>query len=49
MIPAVKENDKWEKKRELIIKEGLIYSKLKDYNIEVLIKLIIKIMKKRDS
>ncbi len=26
-----------------------MYSKLKDYNIEVLIKLIIKIMKMRDS
>jgi len=48
MIPVVvKENDKWEKKRGLIIKEGLMYSKLN--NIEGLIKLIIKIMKKRDS
>jgi hypothetical protein len=26
-----------------------MYNKLKDYNIEVLIKLITKIMKKRDS
>jgi hypothetical protein len=49
MIPVVKENDKWGEKKELIIKEGLMYSKLKDYNIEVLIKLIIKIMKMRDS
>ena len=48
MIPVVaKENDKWEKKRGLIIKEGLMYIKLN--NIEVLIKLIFKIMKKRDS
>ena len=48
MILVVKENDKWEEKRELTIKEELMYSKLKDYNLEVLIKLIIKIMKKKD-
>jgi hypothetical protein len=49
MIPVVKEKDKWEEKRGLTIKEGLMYNKLKDYNIEVPIKLIIKIMKKKDS
>lgn len=48
MILVVKENDKWEEKKELTIKEELMYSKLKDYNLEVLIKLIIKIMKKKD-
>jgi hypothetical protein len=48
MILVVKENDKWEEKRELTIKEELMYNKLKDYNLEVLIKLIIKIMKKKD-
>ena len=49
MIPWVKESDKWEQKKELIIKERSMYSKLRDYNIETQIKLIIKIMKKRDS
>jgi len=48
MILVVKENDKWEEKKELTIKGELMYSKLKDYNLEVLIKLIIKIMKKKD-
>ena len=42
MIPLVKESDKWEQTKELIIKERSMYSKPKDYNIETQIKLIIK-------